>query len=362
MRIILTALITLFTFQVMALSENVDVKNRLSMLGVLDFIQRSEGLELSWVPEISLSQDLGKGFQLQGEYSLQARLDQAWHEQGQSADINAESYRYWFRLSNPQAELRAGLQRLNFGTAQILRPLQWFDRINPLDMNEETKGVQALLYRYYFVNNANVWLWGILGENTPKGNEILASQDNALEFGGRFQHPLPYSETALSFHTRALEVHPGITVREYRAGMDLRCDTVIGLWLESSGSHFRGSDLLPFRHLISSTLGLDYTFGLGNGLYAVLETNLSYSSPEDLDNLRNQSTLSALMLDYPLGLLDNIALLSIYDYKCQKSLHSLVFRRIYDHLSFEASLTHDLNRDFGGIGNRSINLSINYNL
>ncbi len=362
MKTTLCFLLILITAQLIGISESFEVRNRFGLRGIGDFANSSEELQISWVPELSFSHFLGGQISLQGEYSLQGRTQHIWDETHTSADITAESYRYWLRLSSPKAELRAGLQRLNFGTARVLRPLQWFDRINPLDQNEETKGVQALLYRYYFVNNTNIWLWGILAENETKGNELLASRDESIEYGARIQYPLPQAETAISFHTREYDALPGLSGREYRMGIDLRTDAFIGFWLEGSASHFTKADALPFENLVSSTLGVDYTLGFGNGIYALLETNLTYFGTQELTSLQNQGATSALMLDYPLGLLDSIALLNIYDYKSQKSLHSLVYRRIYDHLSIEASLSHDLHRDFGGISSRSISIALNYNI
>jgi len=55
----------------------------------------------------------------------------------------------WIRLSTKQFELRAGLQKINFGSATLLRPLMWFDKIDPRDPLQLTDGVYALLARYY---------------------------------------------------------------------------------------------------------------------------------------------------------------------------------------------------------------------
>jgi hypothetical protein len=76
--------------------------------------------------------------------------------------INAEAlikpYRGWVRYSTSNFELRLGLQKINFGSASILRPLMWFDQMDPRDPLQLTNGVWALLGRYYFLNNANLLL------------------------------------------------------------------------------------------------------------------------------------------------------------------------------------------------------------
>ncbi|MDD2637102.1 MAG: hypothetical protein PHW82_16550, partial [Bacteroidales bacterium] len=62
-------------------------------------------------------------------------------------DINP--YRLWGRYSGKQYEIRVGLQKIDFGTAMMLRSLQWFDEIDPRDPLKFTTGVYAALGRYY---------------------------------------------------------------------------------------------------------------------------------------------------------------------------------------------------------------------
>ena len=72
-------------------------------------------------------------------------------------------YRMWARYSSKQFEFRVGLQKINFGSATLLRPLMWFDQIDPRDPLQLTDGVWGIRARYYFMNNANIWLWGLYG-------------------------------------------------------------------------------------------------------------------------------------------------------------------------------------------------------
>src|SRR5512133_1230769 len=81
-------------------------------------------------------------------------------------------YRAWVRYSGEQFEIRAGLQKINFGSASMLRPLMWFDKLDPRDPLQLTDGVWGLLARYYFLNNANLWLWGLYGNDKPKAWEM----------------------------------------------------------------------------------------------------------------------------------------------------------------------------------------------
>jgi hypothetical protein len=66
------------------------------------------------------------------------------------SDGGLKPYRLWMRYSSDQFEIRLGLQKINFGSASMLRPLMWFDSVDPRDPLQLTDGVWALLVRYYF--------------------------------------------------------------------------------------------------------------------------------------------------------------------------------------------------------------------
>ena len=87
--------------------------------------------------------------------------------------------------------VRGGLQKINFGSANLLRPLMWFDQIDPRDPLQLTDGVWGILGRYYFLNNANIWVWGLIGNDQRKGWEVIPSVKNKPEFGFRVQMPIP---------------------------------------------------------------------------------------------------------------------------------------------------------------------------
>ena len=128
----------------------------------------------------------------------------------------------WVKFSGDQFELRAGLQKINFGSAQMFRPLMWFDRIDPRDPLQLTDGVYGLLARYYFLNNANIWLWGLYGDDKIKGWELIPSKKNSIEYGGRVQLPLYTGEIAATYHHRTADPGPvlpdSITLGETGSG------------------------------------------------------------------------------------------------------------------------------------------------
>ena len=181
---------------------------------------------------------------------------------------NLKPYRIWARYSTRQLEIRAGLQKINFGSASILRPLMWFDQIDPRDPLQLTDGVWGIRARYYFLNNANIWLWGLYGNDRLKGWETFASASKVPEFGGRAQVPVPRGEAAVSYHHRiadATDLAAGTPkldrVPENRFGFDAKFDMVVGWWIEGSWSHY-SKDLGTYTNQEILNLGIDYTLSL----------------------------------------------------------------------------------------------------
>ena len=244
------------------------------------------------------------------------------------ANGTIKPYRLWARFSSPQLEVRVGLQKINFGSASLLRPLMWFDQVDPRDPLHLTDGVWGALGRYYFLNNANIWLWILYGNNDPKGWEIAGTNSIYPEFGGRFQTPIPTGEAGMSFHhrvadTRELDglVSPFARVPENRFGLDAKVDLVVGAWIEGSWIN-SNEDLGPYTNQELFNMGVDYTFGIGNGLYTIFEQLLA-SYDKDAFVFENPITFSLLSLSYPLGLFSNIQGIVYYDWK-NSSLYNFI--------------------------------------
>ncbi len=117
-------------------------------------------------------------------------------------------YRLWARYTRRQFEFRLGLQKIDFGAATLLRPLQWFNEIDPRDPLQLTNGVYGALARYYFLNNTSVWLWGLYGNERTRGFDALPTNKRIPEYGGRVQLPTPRGEIALSYHHRTATTQP----------------------------------------------------------------------------------------------------------------------------------------------------------
>jgi hypothetical protein len=295
------------------------------------------------LPAFSLKQELGRttlnteaSFNVYGLAALRG-------SQTFSTDGRIKPYRLWARFSTPRFEARLGLQKINFGSALLLRPLMWFDRIDPNDPLQLTDGVYGALARYTFVGNANIWIWGLLGNVDAKGWEFVPTKSRTPEFGGRFQVPLLSGEAAFSFHHRLMDPSRSLLplpaeeaerVPENRFALDGKWDVGAGVWFEGVLVHqdFR---LYPFKYQRFLNLGADYTFGLGNGLHVIAEHLISSSSDQALsggESLR----LTAVAADYPLGLLDRIKAVIFHNWKSGDWYRLITWQRTYDKWSFFA--------------------------
>jgi hypothetical protein len=251
-------------------------------------------------------------------------------------DGQIKPYRAWVRYSASQFEVRGGLQKINFGSATMLRPLMWFDQMDPRDPLQLTDGVWGILGRYYFLNNANIWLWGLIGNNNPKGFELVGTYKNQPEFGGRIQHPIPLGEAGLSFHHRVwgyseFPYTNPLKVSENRFGLDAKIDWVCGLWAEASWlKNNRDLGILNNQTLIN--LGTDYTFGIGNGVLAIYE-HLFISFDEKPFQFDNFTQLSLFSISYPIGMFDNISAIAYYSWDIQSVFTFLNWQRQYNRIS-----------------------------
>jgi hypothetical protein len=272
------------------------------------------------------------------------------YEKGDLVDTIGQfkPYRIWGRYANDKFEIRAGLQKINFGSAKLFRPLMWFDGMDVRDPLQLTDGVYAVLGKYYFENNANVWLWGMLGNDKPKGYELFGSSLWKPEFGGRVEYPAGPGEVGLSYHHRILHSEnnlynsiynlllPSVELAENRIGLNGKWDIEIGVWFESSISLLQENTLTIPTKTDMLNVGADYTLPIGNGLGVTLEY-FRYHTGDKLFSGGASAQLVGSMLSYPLSLMDNLSgmffCLPASNGTDSMWLNYLTWSRTYDHLS-----------------------------
>lgn len=273
---------------------------------------------------------------------------------GESAGA-VKPYRAWVRMATHRFEARLGLQRIDFGPAKLLRALMWFDRRDPRDPLQLTDGVWGLRMRYDFDNLASLWTWGLYGQNHTKGLEFIPSKKQSLEYGGRLQYPVGSGEIGVTLHHRsvdAMAVNPALTaggrsVAENRFGLDGIWDVGVGLWFESALIHANYA-MESFKWQSFLTVGSDYTIAIGNGLHLLGEHMLFTMSDIPFD-LKQKTQISAMMLSYPLNMLDQIAFYSVFTWDPGVAYHYISWQRTYDRWMIYVSL-------FGRMGKSSISL------
>lgn len=249
-------------------------------------------------------------------------------------DIN--TYRLWGRLLYKDFELRLGRQKINFGSATLLRAIQWFDEINPNDPLGFTSGVDALLVRYYFPNNANIWAWSIYDDKEKTYFDYVEKPSKQPQFGARLQYPVSNGEIAISYHHKKAEFSKAsdpktklLPVNQY--AIDGKWDLGIGLWFECSLED-HSYQLTKYQKQTSINLGADYTFGLGNGLN-ILAEHLIQSYDKDYLAFMNQQQVSVLKLSYPLSMFSNISTSYYYYWANNSTLPYISLDYQFKHLS-----------------------------
>ncbi len=278
----------------------------------------------NYIPQLNFSHSAGKKnlFDLEFAFNIYGRAGFHLFDSVNTSG-NIKPYRGWIRYSSDQFELRLGLQKINFGSASLLRPLMWFDQMDPRDPLNLTDGVWALLSRYYFLNNANLWVWGLLGNNDPRAWEIIPANKNIPEFGGRIQIPVRNGEAAISYHHRTadnsdMQIFSSYNekIPEDRVGFDARWDMETGFWIEGSWTR-KKMDLGTLTNQEIFNAGIDYTLPFGNGLYVAYE-HLLFSYDQKAFKLANRKSFSLLMFTYPTGLFDKFSAIVYYDWTDQK--------------------------------------------
>ncbi len=278
------------------------------------------------IPEIEFSVPLKKKRLI--DFELSANLYGEWSFPRGEISGKIKPYRAWARFSDEKMEIRLGLQKLNFGSAMIFRPLMWFDQIDPRDPLQMTDGVYAALFKYYFKNNANLWIWALaLNENT-KGWDIFPTGEKPMrpELGGRFQYPVPKGEIAFSANgrratTKGFAMENLLNYRgdfwETKIGFDARFNLEVGLWLETSWTHTGREIAVPMAdyflsNQLMTTIGADYTFGIGNGL-AITAEHLIYAMGSQ-KSFEKAVNFTALSLSYPFTIFDKLSAMLYYSW------------------------------------------------
>ena len=252
-------------------------------------------------------------------------------------------YRIWARYSGKNWELRGGLQKINFGSAKLFRPLMWFDGMDVRDPLQLTDGVYGVLAKYFFENNANLWAWGLIGNKNRKGWEFFGTEQWKPEVGGRIELPMATGEIALSTNYRKVHAINWASSRwndfrllnESRIGLDGKWDVGVGLWFESSTTITQQNNIMVSRFQDMWNVGMDYTLPVGSGLGITVEY-LRYHAGNKFFVEGNSVNLIGTMFNYPLSILDNVSAMIFYVPGAKLMYNYVSWSRMYDNWSLYA--------------------------
>ena len=333
--------VLLFTSPLVSHAQPIELRGELSSwLSYRDVAPDYSLLGLRYIPEMTLTKALAKERKIDGLVSVNANFE-APTDKLQINDENSEAkfYRLWTRWSTSQFEARAGLQKINFGPAKILRSLRWFDTIDPRDPSGLTDGVKGLLLRYYFLDNSNVWIWGLYGNDDMKGLEVAPTDEARPEIGGRYQTPTTNGEMAISLHHRKIDkdewrMSQAFTLitsdlqdgREDRIAIDGFWDVGIGLWFEAVAGRIKiDSDSDLWGEYM--TIGADYT--LDSGIH-ILGEHFVMATGDAWDKTVRGRSISALSADYAISIMDRINTIVNYDWVEHETQGFVGWQRTYD--------------------------------
>lgn len=276
---------------------------------------------LRYIPEIKYIETYESNISFEAFGSLNMYANQIfWQNDSMEFDYDVQPYRFWVRYSGKRLEFRGGLQKINFGSAQLLRPLMWFDKIDPRDPLQLTDGVYGALGRYYFLNNANIWLWALIANDETKGWELFPSVKDKPELGGRIQIPFFTGEIATTYHFRKANIENTFAdsltnnkqFKENRFGIDFKLDYAIGFWTEFALTH-QDVDFTSDRYTKMLTVGADYTFNVGSGL-TMLAEYFTLGNDSKAHQFEEAASFVAFSINYPVTFIQSFGAMLYYDF------------------------------------------------
>ena len=342
--LIFFVLLTVLPAIVRAQKAKFDMKNQFSGWTVIQQ-QNPYHFQIGsrYLPTLNFSKGIGKNGMFDTEVAVNAYGNLSFKQtEYVDGEKEIDPYRLWIRYSTPRFEIRAGLQKINFGSATIFRPLMWFDKMDFRDPLQLTNGVYGLLGRYYFHKNVNAWMWILRGNDEIKGWEIAPSKKNLNEYGGRFQMPLFKGEIAASYHYRQADYSKFFPVDnpadktyypENMIGLDGKWDVGVGIWFEFVNKQNHPDNIFTTNRENYLNVGMDYTFQLGNGLNVTSEFFYYTNNAETKETLM-ENKFSALAVNYPFGISNTISTIVYYDWVTNNWYRLINLSKDYDYWSF----------------------------
>lgn len=301
--------------------------------------------EFAYIPHLSSAIKLSSDESLDFEFS-----ERFMYASDKSYSITP--YRSWIRYATSYMEIRIGLQKISFGPAQILRSIAWFDNISIENPIATTDGVDALRVKNYMSDSFSSWFW------------LIQDDYSKISLGGRAEISTKVADIGLTLHRD--EVEQSHAIGQFpisaenpnsRIGVDVRYDGIIGLWNETATVIEDQADIHTFI-----TIGLDYTLPYFQGLHFLLE-HLSYhrysdDSVDTVDNVDKNINMSSFMAGIPIGIFNNLMLITNIDWDSSKLNYFIRWSSSFD--DFSVNLMSSINSETDIGNNFKIMLAYNH--
>lgn len=300
-----------------------------------------------YIPQLEYEVQLGDLLTLQAEAAYHLRYNLGGYLEGiLRQSYSSDLYRFNARLQTQQLEIVAGLQKLNFGPGRILRPLMWFDQIDPSDPLAIAQGVNGLTASWYSKQLLHIRAWA-LRTDERRSWELLDGEPDKLEYGGRIALPVAGGELAVNAHYRPSYL--GFLTSSYyedvddvRLAADGFFDIGIGLWFEAMYKTLTAENSGEISDQTMVMIGADHTLPFGNGLHYSLEHLLyDYHILWPMNQgiaFDDKIAYTAISIDYPIGFFDQVSAMSLIDWENSNTINMLTWARSYDRLSINLTL------------------------
>lgn len=252
-----------------------------------------------------------------------------------NSDGEISLYRLAGSYSYDNFSFSLGLQDISFGSARMLRPLMWFDLLDPRDPMKITDGVYSAYGTYTFSNSSKLSLWSLYGNDNLRGWDWSPSVPTIPEFGGRYKYPFERGHMAFSYHHRMINVEQesqSTVLGERKYGFDMRLNYTFGAWVEASWNNINNKGLYLFSNQSLLTIGIDREIEVGNGLYFAFE-HMLVSYHQSAFSFDNSSNISALEVSYPISNRDKFKSIIFYDWDNKQGYTFVEWERTFKRLS-----------------------------
>ena len=247
--------------------------------------------------------------------------------------LKNSDYRLWIKYSfSDFMNIRLGMQKISFGVSSILRPLNWFDTIDFRNNSGQTIGVNALKTHIFPSDNLELCFWAIDDDKISYGSRIELLNDNG-SVSITYYNDRDDSNHEVFQSIHIIEEQPQLLFpgTNHRIGIDYRYDGNMGAWFESS-SILSSIKNININRIDMITFGCDYTIPIFDGLYLLSET--MHSSIVHDDNLALNQTATAIMGNIPIGIFNEIMLVSILNWDQSDKYHFLRWSTSFDYFYF----------------------------